>query len=66
MAVYSVERLISLFYNDYPEKPTVTITPVDSALSITRPTIKSTKLTQLQQKRGRLTKNRANKHTKKS
>ena len=64
-AVQHLRKLISLFHKDYPEKPTATSPPVDSAPPMARPTVKSTAKPTTKRKRGRLT-NSANKRAKKN
>ncbi len=67
-AVLHLCKLISTFHHDYPEKPTATSPPIDSALPMTRPIVKPrAEASSTKQKRGRPAKtNGTNKRTKKS
>ena len=38
--VQHLKKLISFFYNEHPEKPTATFSPINSALPMTRPTVR--------------------------
>ncbi len=56
-AVLHLCKLISTFHHDHPEKPTAISPPIDSALSIARPTAKSrAEASSTKQKQGRLAK----------
>ena len=53
LAIQYLRKLISSFYKDYPEKPTATSPPVDSALPMARPTVKPTAKFTTKRKQGR-------------
>ena len=57
-----LQKMVSTFYKDYPEKPTVTSAPLDSVLLMARPTVKLTK--PLKQKQEQSAKRRITKHIK--
>ena len=48
-AVQHLKKLINFFYKDYPEKPTASSPPINSAPPMARPTVRPTPL---KQKRG--------------
>ena len=64
-AVQHLKKLISLIHKDYPEKPTKTSLPVDSAPPMARPTIKPMAKSTTKRKQGRPA-NSANKQAKKN
>ncbi len=65
-AVLHLRKLISTFPRDHPDKPTATSPPIDSALPMTRPTIRP-EASSTKQKRGRPAKaNSTSKRAKKS
>ena len=63
-AMHHLQKLLSKFHRENPTKPTATSLPVDSALPITRPTVKPTGT--IKQNWGRPTKNGTNKRPKKT
>ena len=60
-AVMHLRKIVSTFHKGHPEKPTVTLVPLDSAPPMARPTVKPTD--PLKQKQGRPTR-RAKKRAK--
>ncbi len=64
--VLHFHKLINTFYCDHPEKPTTTSPPIDSAQSMTRPTVKpKAEASSTKWKRGQLA-NGTSKHAKKN
>ena len=55
-AVMHLWKIISTFYKDYPEKPTATLPPLDTAPPMTRPTVKLPAKQKWGQPKGRITK----------
>ena len=60
LAIQHLKKLISFFHKDYPEKPTATFLPINSALLIARPTVKPTAKVTTKQKQGRPVNNTSN------
>ncbi len=66
-AVLHLRKLINTFYHNYLEKPTATSPLIDSVPLTTRPKIRPTKASSIEQKRGQPTKaNGTSKRAKKS
>ena len=71
LAVQYLKKLISLFYKDYPNKPTATSKTINTTLPMVRPIIKPTakptvRPMTLKQKQGQLPGNNSSKQAKKN